>query len=1073
MLKSHEQFHAANGKREILIVDDQELNLELLGEILKDEYEILKAGNGQEAMEMMKEHQDSLSLVLLDIVMPVMTGLEVLEAKRNDPDIAGIPVIVLTSEQEYELQCLKLGAVDFIPKPYPAQDVARARVARIIELAEDRQIIQSTERDTLTGLYNREYFYQYAQQYDQHHRDKRMDAIIVDINHFHILNERYGKAYGDEVLKRVAGRIKEIIQADGGIVCRRQADTFMVYTPHREDYKQIMDELKKDTTDPEGSGKRVRVRVGVYTDVDKSIDIERRFDRAKLAADNIKGNLTQNLAFYDNETHERQIYEEQLIDDFYAAIDEKQFIVYYQPKYDVTGDHPVLSSAEALVRWIHPERGMINPGVFIPLFEDNGLIQTLDRYVWREVCIQIRDWKDRLGIHVPVSVNVSRIDLYDPGLVSTLQNLVKEYENSYRDLMLEVTESAYTQDTEQIIEVVERLRKLGFRIEMDDFGTGYSSLNMVSSLPFDVLKLDMKFVRNAFREDGDIRMLELIIDIAEYLKVPVVAEGVEDEIQLNRLKEMGCDLIQGFYFSRPVPAEDFEEFLMERKENRVVRVGENLKRKNAETDQQIAMAEFPEEEDAEGTEMLLSEILDRSEEKTAGAEDTAGTETAHTSGIQLRTATVFFVILAVLAALSLTFADLSVARGYQRMEQASDRYLAAQFAASDLESGSDYLTDRVRCFVVTGDQGYLNDFIEEVNVNKTRDKAVEDLETLIGASDSEALASLNKALKLSNDLVNTEYLAMRLELDTGDYDMDRIPEEIASIKLSAEDKALSSDEKTEKAQELVFDNDYMHAKDRIRENVGRCTESLIRTSSQELEEASARMSFWVSIQTAMTVLFLVIVLAIAFFIYHQIRRPLTSMVRKMQAQEDIVPSGAEELRFVSETYNSILKENKYAHDRLRHEASHDALTGLLNRGAYELMMDTVDTSHIAMILVDVDYFKMVNDRYGHVVGDRVLKRVAEILKTSFRSVDIICRIGGDEFVVIMTRVNSTMTQLVRDKIQLINQTLQHPKDDLPPISLSVGVAFSDRENPQGDIFRDADTALYRVKEAGRNGCEIY
>ena len=181
----------------------------------------------------------------------------------------------------------------------------------------------------------------------------------------------------------------------------------------------------------------------------------------------------------------------------------------------------------------------------------------------------------------------------------------------------------------------------------------------------------------------------------------------------------------------------------------------------------------------------------------------------------------------------------------------------------------------------------------------------------------------------------------------------------------------------------------------------------------------------------------------------------------------------EELRFVTRTYNEILRENKEARDKLSHEASHDALTGLFNRGAYDLLMESTDTEHMALILVDVDYFKQVNDKYGHAVGDRVLKRVADILRSSFRSVDILCRIGGDEFAVVMTRVNSSMKQLVINKIAGANELLKHPKDDLPPVSLSVGVAFSDRENPQGDIFKDADTALYKVKKAGRNGCEVY
>ena len=181
----------------------------------------------------------------------------------------------------------------------------------------------------------------------------------------------------------------------------------------------------------------------------------------------------------------------------------------------------------------------------------------------------------------------------------------------------------------------------------------------------------------------------------------------------------------------------------------------------------------------------------------------------------------------------------------------------------------------------------------------------------------------------------------------------------------------------------------------------------------------------------------------------------------------------EELRFVTRIYNHILQENRIVREKLSHEASHDALTGLFNRGAYDLLMESTDKEHMALILIDVDYFKSVNDTYGHAVGDRVLKRVAELMRASFRSVDILCRIGGDEFVVVMTRVNSSLNALVREKIERMNDTLQHPKDDLPPVSLSVGVAFSDRKNPKGDIFQDADAALYKVKEAGRRGCAIY
>ena len=350
---------------------------------------------------------------------------------------------------------------------------------------------------------------------------------------------------------------------------------------------------------------------------------------------------------------------------------------------------------------------------------------------------------------------------------------------------------------------------------------------------------------------------------------------------------------------------------------------------------------------------------------------------------------------------------------------------------------------------------------------------MENLEELLAGSDNTALMSLNSALLLSNELINTEYLAMRMMVEIGDYDPADLPEEITSITLSSDIKQLSDDELRHKAQDLVFDSNYMHFKDRIRENVSLCTQSLIRSSSLELENASSRMSVLVNLQTVLTILFLLIVFAVIYFISTLIRKPLTKMVDLMRTQETIPPTGAEELRFVTRTYNYILEENRIARERLSHEASHDSLTGLFNRGAYDMLMKSVDVSHIALILIDIDLFKSINDTYGHAVGDRVLRRVAEVLQQSFRSVDIICRFGGDEFVIVMTRVNGSMGQLVMNKIARVNEILSNPKDNLPPVTLSAGVAFSDRAKPQGDIFNDADTALYRVKKSGRGGCSIY
>ncbi len=552
------RFLSANGKRTILIVEDEAINREILGMITSESYNLLFAETGAEAIETVRTHYETLSLVLLDLNLPDMHGLEVLRQFKADPLSALLPVIVMTADKDAEVESLTIGAIDFIPKPYPQPKVILARILRTIELSEDRDIIRLTERDQLTGLYNQEYFFRYADQYDLHHRDQSMDALMLDINHFHVINERYGKAHADDLLRRIAAALQEDVDRSGGILCRRAGDTFLIYAPHGTDYGALLEHASVPMQDGISSENRVRLRMGVYARADKELDIERRFDRAKMAADTVKNSYSNAVALYDSSLQEKEMFDEQLMEDFSAALRERQLAVFYQPKFDIRPDIPRLASAEALVRWHHPRLGMISPGVFIPLFEKNGLIPQVDSWVWREASEQIRDWKTRLGISVPVSVNVSRIDLFDPDLVSHMKELTEKYGLAEGELLLEITESAYTESAEQIIRTVRQLRDLGFRIEMDDFGSGYSSLNMLSTLPIDALKLDMQFIRSAFSARKDTRLLEAMIRLAGSLEVPTIAEGVETEEQMLALKAMGCDIAQGYYFSKPVPAQEFE-----------------------------------------------------------------------------------------------------------------------------------------------------------------------------------------------------------------------------------------------------------------------------------------------------------------------------------------------------------------------------------------------------------------------------------------------------------------------------------------------------------------------------------
>ena len=549
-----------NIRRRVLVVDDEAVNRRLLGFIISRDYEVIYAENGAEALEKIRENETTLSLIMLDLLMPEMDGYELLEILRNDEHMRRIPVIVLTSERDAEVKSLQLGAADFIPKPYDMPEVILARVHRSIELAEDNIMIHETETDELTGLYTKGFFYQYCSRHDRYFPDASMDALVLNINRFHLVNHLNGRAFGDRVLTAVADIIRGRLENSDFLACRCEADTFYVYIAHREDYDTLLPECT-DRLSEEFGEQKVNVRLGIYPEVDMSIDIEERFDRASIACNAGRRVYGTSYNFYDDKLRERELYEERLINEVDRALEERQFIVYYQPKYSIKGDKPVLASAEALIRWNHPELGMISPGAFIPLFESNGLIQKLDRYVWREAAAQIRRWKDSYGRTVPVSVNVSRMDVYDPELEKLLLEIVSENGLEPNEYLLEITESAYTDNSDQIINTVERLRADGFRVEMDDFGSGYSSLNMLTALPIDALKLDMKFIRNIARGNKEMRMVELIIEIAAFLGVPVIAEGVETEEQYRLLRDVGCDIIQGYYFSRPVPPEEFNRLI--------------------------------------------------------------------------------------------------------------------------------------------------------------------------------------------------------------------------------------------------------------------------------------------------------------------------------------------------------------------------------------------------------------------------------------------------------------------------------------------------------------------------------
>ena len=470
----------------------------------------------------------------------------------------------------YSYEDKKVSFADFVKDNFVPFVAAAATIATLLlslslysaktrkQAKERQQLISAAENDELTGLFNRGFFYEYARRFLDTYPDLKMDAIVLNIEQFQLVNELNGRDFGDRVLCFLGEEIKTFLEGTIGIASRIEADRFDIYCKHLEDYQALLDRFQNRLNELSPSAS-IRLRMGVMP-WQEGLASDQAFDRAWSACNRVRGG-NRHLMIYNQEIHARENYNQRLLNDLRRAVEQREFKVYYQPKYSIQCDPPRLTSAEALIRWQHPELGLIPPNDFIPLFEGNGQISIVDKYVWAETARQIAAWKEKYGVVLPVSVNLSRVDVFDPKLEEILDGLVKDNGLERRTLHLEVTESAYTENAEELLKVIERLRRKGYEIEMDDFGSGYSSLNLLSSMPVDILKMDRGFIRNIEHSEQDFRLVELILDIARNLKMPVIAEGVETERQLAMLKDSGCDLVQGYYFSRPVPPEEFEKFI--------------------------------------------------------------------------------------------------------------------------------------------------------------------------------------------------------------------------------------------------------------------------------------------------------------------------------------------------------------------------------------------------------------------------------------------------------------------------------------------------------------------------------
>ena len=429
---------------------------------------------------------------------------------------------------------------------------------------------QKITYDLLTKLFDRNTFFSLAQEMIAQKEEGTYRMVFVNIDSFKMVNEQYGIESGDEVLKWVGESLQRLTDATSGICARISSDNFAMLYEEELVCQSMIDDTYSMAVCPPAINKKIKLTVGRYIVKDKSLPVVSMFDRARIAAGQIKGDYEVSFSFYDDSMRNLLIKKQSITDNMEDAVANHEFVVWYQPQYNHANRKIV--GVEALVRWKR-EGQFVSPAEFIPLFEQNGFIYKLDKYVWETVCSDISKWIDEGNEPIPVSVNISRKDILHDDFIDTLRNLLARYRIDYKYMRLEITESAFAEETGLITKKANELIRLGFVVEIDDFGSGYSSLNTLKDVPASVLKLDMRFFEQTSNVQRAGLVIESTIRMAKWLGMSVIAEGVEEEAQADFLKSIGCHYIQGYYYAKPMPKEDFELLMKKsKKEPRLERL---------------------------------------------------------------------------------------------------------------------------------------------------------------------------------------------------------------------------------------------------------------------------------------------------------------------------------------------------------------------------------------------------------------------------------------------------------------------------------------------------------------------
>lgn len=1006
-------------KKSILIVEDNKDNQDILSSMLEDTYEILIAGNGREALDVIEKRGAELSVVLLDLVMPEMDGFEFLEIYRERIALARIPIIVMTSleDSKEELRCFDLGATDFIRKPYN-NAVVKKRIEKTIATNEAASLLEVFEYDPVLNIYSRNIFFEKVTGVLNTNLDTEYDIVCLEIMDYRLMLDRYGNTKCKEFQKKAFNEIFRLFP-EGAVKGKLESSQVAVLIPHQEVsyFKGVLKValINIARNGIEGCVNGI-IKGGVYENVEHTLPAETVCNNAFMALGTIRDHYGVYLVRYDDSLRKKASERQFILENMTKALDCHEFQAYYQPKYNILQEQ--VGGAEALVRWIHPEKGMISPGEFIPIFEQNGFISELDRYMLDTVCRDLKKWIAEGKDVVPISINVSQVDFDNRNLAEEYTEIVDSYEIDHSLIHFEITESANATDAEKKKYNVLKFREKGFLIELDDFGAGYASLSSLSDLPIDVLKLDMSLVRKMFERKHSAVLSGALYTVRE-LELKVVAEGVETKEQIQELKWKGAyidDLyIQGYYFSKPVPAIEFEKFITKQEE---VEENKETGKFNVEYET-FNREEYSEMNEKYNKDQLLKKYRALIEQvgvviyEYDPYTDRMVLETWQESGeVRRRSAEHYLENLAETKWIEAEFVESYV----DTIRYVAKSGMPKSVDARAILAGGAYGLCRFDFAAIKDDDGTVERIIARAYVIEYSDGAeiIDNLPVSVFRYDPE---------NYKFDYISSSIVEL---LDFGGKEEFRsfYGNSFYNLVHEADRKKVFMQIETEKSEE-----------------------------SAKYIDCTIRKSDGTGIKV------------------YVIRKYSRDKFGKKWCNVSLAASSSIKRDTAKISAASSRRINQYNPDEETSiTVELDKMTGLLSRNSASRIVQNYlnHDDNGTLILFDLDDFSDINETRGHMIGDEVIKKVASLIKESFESYGIVCRYGGDEFMCYLP--DNKDVNRIEGLVRNVIETVKKNED----ISVSAGIAGVLQDvKTVDDLTKMANSVVDKVKETNKGSFGFY